>query len=92
VETLLWYKSQQELRDKAHVQSLATYFCSRIQAEFNPAPLLSLRTSPWNDDASLYPVAKAILSGEAEWLEEGIIRCGSIEEHVADGGKGLVCR
>ena len=91
VETLLWYKSQQELRDKAHVQSLATYFCSRIQAEFNPAPLLSLRTSPWNDDASLYPMAKAILAGEAEWLEEGIIHCGSIEEQVASGGKELVC-
>ena len=92
VETMLWYKSQQELRDKAHVQSLVTYFCSRIRSEFNPAPLLSLRTSPWNDDASLYPVAKAILSGEAEWLEEGIIRCGSIEEHVAVGKGGLVCR
>lgn len=92
VETLLWYKSQQELRDKAHVQSLVTYFCSRIQAEFNPAPLLSLRTSPWNDDASLYPVAKAILSGEADWLEKGIIRCGSIEENVAGREEGLVCR
>ena len=91
VETLLWYKTQQGFRDKAHIQSLVTYFCSRIQAEFNPAPLLSLRTSPWNDDASLYPVAKAILSGEADWLEEGIIRCGSIKKSVTGEKERLAC-
>ncbi|MBI4002815.1 MAG: acyl-CoA dehydrogenase family protein [Nitrospira defluvii] len=91
VETLLWYKSQQEIRDKEHVQSLVTYFCSRIKSEFNPAPLLSLRTSSWNADASLYPVAKAILSGQADWLEEGIIRCRSIEDSLAAGRESLVC-
>ncbi len=85
VETLLWYKSQQEIRDQAHMQSLVAYFCSRIQSEFTPAPLLSLRTSFWNDDASVYPVAKAILSGEADWLEEGIIRYGSIRDTVTVG-------
>lgn len=91
VETLLWYKSQKELRDQAHVQSLATYFCSRTKAEFNPAPLLSLRTSSWDDDASLYPLAKAILSGQVDWLEEGIIRCHSVEHGMAAGKEGLLC-
>ena len=91
VETLLWYKSQQELRDKAHVQSLVTYFCSRVKAEFNPAPLLSLRTSSWDDDACLYPVAQAILSGQADWLEEGIIRWHPIEQGAAAGLEGVAC-
>ncbi len=90
VETLLWYKSQEELRDKAHVQSLVTYFCSRTNAAFNPAPLLSLRTSPWDDDTSLYPLATAILSGQTEWLETGIIPCHSIESSLAAGEERLV--
>lgn len=91
VETLLWYKSRQELRDMAHIQSLVTYFCSRVKAEFNPTPLLSLRVSSWNDDANLYPVAQAILSGQAEWLEEGIIRWHPMEEGVAAGKEGMAC-
>ncbi len=91
VETLLWYKSQKELQDREHSQSLVTYFCSRIKAEFNPAPLLSIRTSSWDDDASLYRLAKAILSGQADWLEEGIIRCRSIEDNLAAGRESLVC-
>lgn len=91
VETLLWYKSQQELRDKAHVQSLVTYFCSRVKAEFNPAPLLSLRTSFWDDDAFLYPVAQAVLSGQTDWLEEGIIRWRPIEHGAEVGSDGFVC-
>lgn len=90
VETLLWYKSREELRDKAHVQSLVTYFCSRTSAAFNPAPLLSLRTSSWDDDTSLYPLAKAILSGQAEWLEAGIVPCHSIENSPVVGAGRLV--
>lgn len=90
VETLLWYKSQEELRDKAHIESLVTYFCSRTSAAFNPVPLLSLRTSSWDDDTSLYPLAKAILSGQAEWLEAGIVPCHSIEHSPVVGDGRLV--
>lgn len=91
VESLLWYKSQQEVRDKAHAQSLVTCFCSRIKAEFNPPPLLSMRTSSWDDDAGLYRLAKTILSGQADWLEEGIIRCRSIEDVLSAGRESFVC-
>jgi alkylation response protein AidB-like acyl-CoA dehydrogenase len=87
VESLLWYKSQEKLRGRAHAQSLVTYFCSRTKAEFNPAPLLSLRTSSWDDDTSLYPLAKAILAGQVDWLEEDIIRCHSIENGVTAGAE-----
>ena len=83
VETLLWYKSREEQRGKAHMQSLVTYFCSRTSAAFNPEPLLSLRTSSWDDDSTLYPLAKAILSGQVDWLEAGIIPCRAIENGPA---------
>lgn len=91
VEALLWYRSQQEIRDKDHSRGLAAYFCSRIGAEFNPAPLLSMRTTVWDDDAEVYRMAKAILSGQAEWLEEGIIRCRSIEDALSAEKGSLLC-
>lgn len=89
VESVLWYKSRDRLREKAHVQSLVTYFCSRTQAEFNPSPLLSRRTSGWDDDASVYPVAQAIVSGRLDWLEEGIIRFQGVATGVAAGTERL---
>jgi hypothetical protein len=90
VETLLWYKSRQELRGKAHMQSLVSYFCSRTSAAFNPEPLLSVRISSWDDDSSLYPLAKAILSGEVDWLEAGIIPCRAIEHGPAANEEQMV--
>jgi len=90
VETLLWYKSREPLRDQAHVQSLVTYFCAKVEAEFNPSPLLSCRTSRWDDDSRLYPVAKAIVSGRLDWLERGIIRCQAIESAAGSRGEPLV--
>lgn len=90
VETLLWYKSREEQRGKAHMQSLVTYFCSRTSAAFNPEPLLSLRTSSWDDDSSLYPLAKAILSGQVDWLEAGIIPCRAIENGPATNEERMV--
>ncbi|CAE6730233.1 MAG: acyl-CoA dehydrogenase family protein [Nitrospira sp.] len=90
VETLLWYKSREQLRDQPHIQSLVTYFCSKVKGEFDPSPLLSWRTSGWDDDTYLYPVAKAIVSGRLDWLEEGIIRGQATESGVASGAERLV--
>ncbi|MGH7233126.1 MAG: acyl-CoA dehydrogenase family protein [Nitrospiraceae bacterium] len=73
IETIIWYGSQREIKDKELAQSLVTYFCSRVKEEFNPTPLLSMRTSFWDDDTTVYRLAKEILSGKGEWLEEGII-------------------
>ncbi|HMU31928.1 MAG TPA: hypothetical protein PKD43_17635, partial [Nitrospira sp.] len=69
---------------------LVSYFCSRTSAAFNPEPLLSVRTSSWDDDSNLYPLAKAILSGHVEWLEEGIIPCRAIEKDVASSEERMV--
>ena len=90
VETALWYKSRQEQRGKPHLDQLVSYFCSRTSAAFNPEPLLSVRTSSWDDDSNLYPLAKAILSGHVEWLEEGIIPCRAIEKDVASSEERMV--
>ncbi|MGC3976243.1 MAG: acyl-CoA dehydrogenase family protein [Nitrospira sp.] len=90
VETVLWYKSRQEQRGKAHLENLVRYFCSRTSAAFNPEPLLSLRRSSWDDDSTLHPLAKAILSGQVEWLEEGIIPCRAIEKEPAPDGERMV--
>lgn len=83
VETVLWYKSRPEQRGKAHMERLVSYFCSRTSAAFNPEPLLSWRTPLWDDDSKLYSLAKAILSGQVDWLEEGIIPCRAIEKELA---------
>jgi alkylation response protein AidB-like acyl-CoA dehydrogenase len=74
MEAMLWYGSQKEIQEREMSQSLLTYFCSRVKEEFEPTPLLSLRTSFWNDDTTVYCLAKDILSGKAEWLEDGIVK------------------
>ncbi len=74
VEAVLWYSSQKEIKDKHLSQGLLTYFCSRVKEEFEPTPLLSTRTSYWDDDTTVYRLAKEILLGKAEWLEDGIIK------------------
>ena len=73
VESLLWYASQQVVRDRQLADGLVQHFCSRVKDEFNPRPLLSLRRSLWQDDSHVFRLAKDILAGKAEWLEEGIL-------------------
>lgn len=74
LEALIWYASQKEIIGKALVQPLVAYFGARVKEEFDPTPLLSMRMSFWNDDDRVYRTAKDILSGQADWLEEGIIK------------------
>lgn len=74
LEALLWYVSRKEVGDRALVPSLVADFGSRVREAFHPMPLLSLRTAPWNDDTTVYWLAKDILVGKAAWLEEGIIK------------------
>ncbi len=90
VETVLWYKSRPEQRGKVHMENLVSYFCSRTSAAFNPEPLLSWRPSSWDDDSSLYPLAKAILSGQVDWLEQGIIPCRAIEKERVPSDERMV--
>ncbi|MDQ6734691.1 MAG: acyl-CoA/acyl-ACP dehydrogenase, partial [Nitrospirota bacterium] len=74
VEAATWYVSQKDIEDKPLVLDLLNYFCSVVQEEFEPTPLLSARTNVWDDDTVVYRLAKDILAGKAEWLEDGIMK------------------
>lgn len=73
VESLLWYVAQQTGRTHPMAEGLLQHFCSQVEDEFNPKPLLSFRQSLWRDDSHVFPLAQDILAGKAEWLEEGIL-------------------
>lgn len=38
----------------------------------------------------MYALAKAVVSGRLDWLEEGIIRCQEVESGMASGADRLV--
>jgi hypothetical protein len=80
LEALLWYASQNAIKDRALVPSLVTDFGSRVQEAFDPTPLLSARIPSWNHDTTVFRLAKSILAGEAAWLEEGIIKMPLVTE------------
>ncbi|NGZ11084.1 MAG: acyl-CoA dehydrogenase [Nitrospira sp. LK70] len=73
VESLLWYVAQQEMRTHPLADQLLQHFCSQVESEFDPKPLLSFRQSLWQDDSHVFRLAQDVLAGKAEWLEEGIL-------------------
>ena len=85
IEAVVWYASQKEIQGKDLSASLLTYFCSRVKEEFEPTPLLSLRTSFWDDDTTVYRIAKDLLSGKAEWLEDGIVKMPLTDDPSHEG-------
>jgi alkylation response protein AidB-like acyl-CoA dehydrogenase len=74
MEAMLWYAAQPPIRERALCRELVDSFCSRVKEDFRPRPLLSLRTSLWDNDTIVYRMAKDILAGRAEWLEDGILK------------------
>ena len=74
IEAVVWYASQPEIKEKSLSQGLLDHFCTQIREEFDPTPLLSMQTSCCDDDTTMYRLAKEILAGKADWLEEGIIK------------------
>ena len=74
MEAMLWYAAQPSIRERALCRDLVDSFCSRVKDDFRPRPLLSLRTSVWDNDTIVYRMAKDILAGRAEWLEDGILK------------------
>ncbi|MBS0181917.1 MAG: acyl-CoA dehydrogenase family protein [Nitrospira sp.] len=74
VESLVWYASQRQASgNHQSADGLVQHFCSQVEDQFNPRPLLSLRRSLWQDDSHVFRLAQDILAGKAEWLEEGIL-------------------
>ena len=74
IEAAVWYGSQPDIKEQNLSQCLMQHFCSQLREEFDPTPLLSLHTACCNDDTTVYRLAKEILTGRADWLEEGIIK------------------
>jgi alkylation response protein AidB-like acyl-CoA dehydrogenase len=74
IEAAVWYASQPEIKEHSLSRCLLEHFCSQIREEFDPTPLLSMQVSCCNDDTTVYHLAKEILAGKADWLEEGIIK------------------
>jgi len=83
-EALLWYASQQAVRDHVLADELLQHFCSQVKEGFHPTPLLSLRQPLWQDDSRVFHLAKNILSGKAEWLEEGILAWSPVRHSGED--------
>lgn len=73
VESLLWYVAQQDMRTHPLADRLLQHFCSQVESEFDPKPLLSFRQSLWQDDSHVFRLAQDILAGKADWLEQGIL-------------------
>jgi alkylation response protein AidB-like acyl-CoA dehydrogenase len=74
IEAAVWYASQPEIKEQSLSKCLLEHFCSQIREEFDPTPLLSMHVPCCNDDTTVYHLAKEILAGKADWLEEGIIK------------------
>jgi len=78
VEAVVWYASQKDVQDKDLLHDLLTQFCSRVKEDFESTPLLSTATAFWDNDSTVYRLSKDILSGKAEWLEDGIIKMSPV--------------
>ena len=67
------YATSAQVTEKPLSRELADFFCHDAKKTIQPAS--SLRKNIFNkDDTRVYKIVKRILKGEAEWLEEGIIK------------------
>lgn len=69
----LWFASQPEIRNKAGIQELVHYFCQDMADRLNTSSSRRRRLLAHNKDRSVYHISRRILSGEYDWLEEGIV-------------------
>jgi len=71
----LWFASQPEMRAKPGIHELVTYFCQDMADRLHPPSSITGRIRRHEKDTVVYRLAKAIMSGEYAWLEEGILPC-----------------
>lgn len=74
MEAAVWYASQPEIKRNSLAEGLLQHFCSQLREEFDPTPLLSMHSPSSKDDTIVYRLAREILTGQADWLEDGIIK------------------
>jgi hypothetical protein len=69
----LWYANQPEMRTKPGIQDLVDYFCQDMADRLCPPSSLAGRIRRHKKDSVVYRLAKMLMSGQYDWLEEGII-------------------
>ncbi len=78
----IWYASRPEKKTKPGILTLVDYFCQDMMDRLNPE---AKSISRHKKDDGVYRLSKAIMNGEYEWLEAGIVPMLEKEEdrHVA---------
>jgi alkylation response protein AidB-like acyl-CoA dehydrogenase len=66
-----WYASQPEVRGKPGLLDLTTYLWHDTVEKLHAASSMKRGISRHTKDTAVYMLAKRIMSGEYEWLEEG---------------------
>lgn len=69
----IWYANQPEMRTKPGIQELVDYFCQDMADRLCPPSSLAGRIRKHKKDSIVYHLAKALMSGKYDWLEEGIV-------------------
>jgi alkylation response protein AidB-like acyl-CoA dehydrogenase len=67
---IIWYASRPEMRARPGIQALVDYFCQDMADRLNPE---AKRISRHKKDTAVFRLSKAIMNGEYDWLEEGIV-------------------
>ena len=70
---IVWFADQPEMRTKPGIRELVDYFCQDMADRLCPPSSLAGRIRRHKKDSVVYRLAKAIMSGDYAWLEEGII-------------------
>ena len=78
----IWYASRPEMKAKPGIRTLVDYFCQDMMDRLNPE---AKSINRHKKDDGVYRLSKAIMNGEYEWLEAGIVPLLEKEEdrHVA---------
>ena len=66
----IWYASRPSMRGKPGIQALAGYFCQEMADRLYPEAAAASRH---RKDSDVYRLSKAIMNGEYDWLEDGIL-------------------
>ncbi len=74
LSALIWYVSLPEVEKRPLAIELAKFFAREVVEKISPPATLKERTLKSTKDSEVYALAKRLLAGDAEWLEDGIMK------------------
>lgn len=74
---LFWYAALPEIRERPLVPELVQFFFDEALEDLYPRSF-SEKTVGNSKDSEVYRIVKRILEGEADWLEDGIIKISTL--------------